>query len=138
MVLVSCILINYISILQTKSSDREGHEARHGGLEAMPLAQHIEGGHGAREAGVEIRPAPGHDLLAVHNERQQREHRLERCYRRQWRWHTPTPRPPPTAATRDRVCRQQSSDNASALCGRSAVGSGLRAWGGAARGHPDP
>ena len=49
MVLVADKPSNYISILQTKFSDREGHEARRVGLEAMPLDQHIEGGHGERE-----------------------------------------------------------------------------------------
>ena len=45
MVLVSYILDNDISILQTKFSNRERHETRSGGLETMPLDQHIEGGH---------------------------------------------------------------------------------------------
>ena len=76
MVLVSYILDNYISVLQTKFSDREGHEARRIGLEAMPLDQCIEGGHGERESGLEIRPAPMHDLLEVHDEREHREYRL--------------------------------------------------------------
>jgi hypothetical protein len=44
MVLVSDKPSNYIGILQTKFSDREGPEARHMGLETMPLDQHIEGG----------------------------------------------------------------------------------------------
>src|SRR6266487_5897628 len=57
MVLVSYKLNNKVSILQTKLSNRERHEARHVGEEAMPLDQHIEGGHGEREAGVEI-PQP--------------------------------------------------------------------------------
>mgnify|MGYP003548006100 CR=1 FL=1 len=48
MVLVSDKPSNYVSILQTKFSDREGHEARRVGLEAVPLDQHIEGGHGER------------------------------------------------------------------------------------------
>ena len=46
MVLVSDKLNNNIGISQTIFSDREGHEARRMGLEAMPLDQHIEGGHG--------------------------------------------------------------------------------------------
>src|SRR6187455_177488 len=46
MVLVSDIRNSSIGILQTKLSHREGHEARRVGLEAMPLHQHIEGGHG--------------------------------------------------------------------------------------------
>src|SRR6266849_3175439 len=49
MVLVSYILDNYVSILQTKFSDREGHEARRIGLEAVPLDQHVKGRHGERE-----------------------------------------------------------------------------------------
>ena len=65
MVLVAYKLSNAIAILQTKLRYREGHEARRGGLEAMPLDQHIEGGHGEREAGVEIRPASVHDLFQM-------------------------------------------------------------------------
>src|SRR5438128_142849 len=42
----------------------------------MPLDEHIEGGHGERESGLEIRPAPMHDLLEVHDEREHREYRL--------------------------------------------------------------
>src|SRR3989442_13981742 len=76
MVLVSYILYNYISILQTKFSDREGHEARRARLEAMPLDQHIEGGHGEREARLKIRPAPMHHLFEMADERQHREDRL--------------------------------------------------------------
>jgi hypothetical protein len=76
MVSVSDKPSNDIGILQTKLSHREGQEARCVGLEAMPLDQHIEGGHGEREPGVEIRPAPMHDLLEVRDERQHREHRL--------------------------------------------------------------
>jgi len=66
MVLVSYILYNYVSILQTKFSDREGHEARRVGLETMPLDQHIEGRHGEREARVEIGPAPVHEAVYLH------------------------------------------------------------------------
>src|SRR6266567_1372949 len=76
MVLVSYILYNYVSILQTKFSDREGHKARRIGLEAMPLDQHIEGGHGEREPRVEILPHAVHPLLEMADERQHREHRL--------------------------------------------------------------
>ena len=76
MVLVAYILDNYISILQTKVSDREGHEARRIGLETMPLDQHIEDGHGEREPGVEIRPAPMHDLFEMADQRQHGEHGL--------------------------------------------------------------
>src|SRR5467141_3468779 len=77
MVLVSYKLYNQCSILQTKFSDREGHEARRIGLEAMPLDQHIEGGHGERQARLKIRPAPMHHLLQMADERQHREHRLD-------------------------------------------------------------
>ena len=77
MVLVSYILDNYISILQTKFSYGERHEARRVGLEAMPLDEHIEGGHGEREPGVKIGPDPVHDLFAMADERQHREHRLD-------------------------------------------------------------
>ncbi len=76
MVLVSYILDNHGSILQTKFSDREGHEARRVGLEAVPLDQHIEGGHGERQARLKIRPAPMHHLFEMADERQHREHRL--------------------------------------------------------------
>ena len=65
MVLVSCILCNYVSILQTKLGHREGHEASRIGPEAMPLDQHIEGGHGERQTGFEIRPDPMHRLLEM-------------------------------------------------------------------------
>ena len=65
MVLVSDKPSNDISILQTKFSDREGHEARRVGLEAVPLGQHIEGGHGERQARLKIRPAPMHHLFEV-------------------------------------------------------------------------
>src|SRR5713226_9968071 len=74
MVLVSYILDNHIGILQTKFSDREGHEARRIGLEAMPLDQHIEGGHGECQAGLKVLPAPVHDVLEVADHRQHREH----------------------------------------------------------------
>src|SRR5712691_4598336 len=76
MVLVSYILTNYISILQTKFSNREGHEARRVGLETIPLDQHIEGGHGERQARLKIRPAPMHHLLEMTDQRQHREHRF--------------------------------------------------------------
>jgi len=77
MVLVSYRLDNYISILQTKLSDREGHEARRIGLEAMPLDQHIEGGHGEREPRLKILPHAVHPLLAMADKRQHGEHRLD-------------------------------------------------------------
>src|SRR2546426_8678644 len=77
MVLVFYTLYNHISLLQTKFSDREGHETRRVGLEAMPLNQHVEGGHSKREARLKIRPAPMHDLFEMADERQHREHRLD-------------------------------------------------------------
>src|SRR6266581_104945 len=77
MVLVYYILYSQCSILQTKFSDREGHEARRIGLEAMPLDQHIEGGHGERQARLKIRPASMHHLFEMADERQHREHRLD-------------------------------------------------------------
>ena len=76
MVLVSDRLSNDISILQTKLSHREGHEARRIGLEALPLDQHIEGGHGAREPRVERRPHAVHDLFEMAHHGQHREPRL--------------------------------------------------------------
>src|SRR5213594_3586013 len=76
MVLVPYILDNYVSILQTKLSYREGHEARRVGLEAMPLDQHIEGGHGEREPRLKIPPTPMHHLLHMADQRQHREHGL--------------------------------------------------------------
>src|SRR5882724_11410826 len=77
MVLASDKPNNYISILQTKLSDREGHEARRIGLEAMPLDQHIEGGHGEREPRLKILPHAVHPLLAMTDKRQHGEHRLD-------------------------------------------------------------
>ena len=65
MVLVSYKPSNDISILQTKLSNREGHEARRAGLETMPLDQYIEGGHRECEPGVEIRPDAMHDLFEL-------------------------------------------------------------------------
>src|SRR5262249_38226350 len=76
MVLVSYIPYSYISTLQTKLSHREGHKARRGGLETMPLDQHIEGRHGERQACLKIRPAPMHHLFQMADQRQHREHRL--------------------------------------------------------------
>ena len=63
MVLVFDKPSNNISILQTKFSNRERHKARRIGLEAVPLDQHIEGGHGEGQARLKIGPAPMHDLL---------------------------------------------------------------------------
>ena len=65
MVLVSYKPSYGIDILQTKLSDREGHEARRVGLETMPLDQDITSGHGEREPGVEIRPDSMHDFFAM-------------------------------------------------------------------------
>src|SRR6266700_2027297 len=76
MVLVSDKPSNDISILQTKFSDREGHKARRARLEAMPLDQHIEGGHGEREARLKIRPASMYPLFEMEHERQPRKDRL--------------------------------------------------------------
>ena len=77
MVLVSYSLDNYVSILQTKLSNREGHEARRVGLEAMPLNQHIEGCHRERQPCLKIRPDPMHHLLEVTDQRQHREDRFD-------------------------------------------------------------
>src|SRR5712692_8310320 len=76
MVLVSYRLDNYISILQTKLSDREGHEARRIGLEAVPLDEHIEGGHGEREPRLKILPHAVHDPLEMADHGQHGEHGL--------------------------------------------------------------
>src|SRR5881409_82 len=76
MVLVSYTLYNHISLLQTKFSYREGHEARRIGLEAMPLDQHIEGGHGECQTRLKIRPHSVHDFLEMANQGQHRQDRL--------------------------------------------------------------
>src|SRR5712671_8023908 len=76
MAIVSYRLYNSTSILQTKFSDREGHEARRMRLEAMPLDEHIESGHRKRQTRLKIGPAPMHDLLQMADQRQHREHRL--------------------------------------------------------------
>src|SRR5215475_5140409 len=76
MVLVAYIPWNYFSILQTKLSDRERHETRGIGLEAMPLDEDIEGRHGERQPCLKIGPAPMHHLFQVTDERQHREHCL--------------------------------------------------------------
>src|SRR5215470_8541155 len=76
MVLVSEEPSNNLGILQTKFSYREGHEARRVGLEAMPLDQHIEGGHGEGQTRLKIGPAPMHHVFEMADERQHREHRL--------------------------------------------------------------
>ncbi len=78
MVLVSDKPTKYVSMLQTKFSDREGHEARRVGLEAMPLDQHIEGGHGEREPRLKIRPHAVHDPLEMADHGQHGEHRLNK------------------------------------------------------------
>src|SRR5213080_3962391 len=77
MVLVPYILDNYVRILQTQFSYREGHEARRRGLEAMPLDQHIEGGHGECEPRLKILPHAVHPLLEMADQRQHGEHRLD-------------------------------------------------------------
>src|SRR4030095_11476490 len=71
MVLVFCILYNHTSILQTKFSYGEGHEARRIGPYAMPLDQHIEGGHGEREPRLKIGPHTVHNPLEMTDQRQQ-------------------------------------------------------------------
>src|SRR2546430_9990705 len=76
MVLVSYILDNHSSILQTKISNREGHKARRIRLEALPLDQHIEGRHGEREPRVEILPHAVRDPLEMADHGQHREHRF--------------------------------------------------------------
>src|SRR4030095_544465 len=76
MVLVSYRPYNSTSILQTKFSDREGHEARRMRLEAMPLDEHIESGHRKRQARLKIGPAPVPHALQMTNEREHREHGL--------------------------------------------------------------
>src|SRR5205823_3279136 len=76
MVLVSDKPSNDIGILQTKLSDRERHETRRVGLEAMPLDEDIEGRYGEGQARLKIGPAPMHDLFEMADERQHREHRL--------------------------------------------------------------
>ena len=78
MVLVSNRLNSYISILQTQRSHGEGHEARRVGLEAMPLDPYLEGGHGAGQTRLPIGPAPMQHLLAMADQRQQREYRLDK------------------------------------------------------------
>ena len=65
MVLVLDKPSNGTGLLQTKLGDRERHEARRVRLEAVPLDQHIEGGHGERQACLKIRLAPMHDLLQM-------------------------------------------------------------------------
>ena len=72
MVLVSYILDNCFSLLQTKFDYREGDEARRVGLEAMPLDQHVKRRHGERQAGLEVRPDPVHNLFDMADERQHR------------------------------------------------------------------
>src|SRR6516165_5972210 len=78
MVLVVGKLHHDIGILQTKFRYREGHETRRGGLETMPLDQHLAGGHGEREPRLNIRPAPMHHLCEMTDERQHREDRLHK------------------------------------------------------------
>src|SRR5437899_80857 len=70
------IILPATLILQTKLSDREGYETRRVGGEAMPLDQHMEGGHGERQTRLKICPAPMHHLLQMADQGQHREHRL--------------------------------------------------------------
>src|SRR5215471_15150601 len=77
MVLVSDKPSNDTGILQTKLSDRERHETRGIGLEAMPLDEDIEGRHGEGQARLKIGPAPVHDLFEMADERQPGKHRLD-------------------------------------------------------------
>ena len=70
MVLVSYKPNGDLGILQTKLSDREGHEARRGGLETMPLDQQIKDRHGERESSMEIGPDPMHQFLEMTDQRQ--------------------------------------------------------------------
>ena len=65
MVLVFDKLNSEIGLLQTKLGNREGHEARRIGEEAMPLDQHIKSRHSEGEAGVEVLPDAVHHLLEV-------------------------------------------------------------------------
>jgi hypothetical protein len=65
MVLVFDKPSNTIGILQAKLRHREGHKARRGGLETMPLDQEIKDGHDAREPGVEILPHTVHHLFEM-------------------------------------------------------------------------
>ncbi len=44
----------------------------------MPLDEHIEGSHGECQARLKIGPAPVHDLFAMTDQRQHREHRLDK------------------------------------------------------------
>ena len=76
MIAAAYVLTTGVSLLQTQLSHREGYAAKRMGLESMPLDQHIEGRHGERQTGVERRPDPMHDLLAVTDQCQHREHRL--------------------------------------------------------------
>src|SRR5262245_50742083 len=78
MVLVSYKLNRNISILQTKFSNRERHEARRIGLEAMPLDEYIEDGHGERQARLKRGPAPMHHSFKMADHGQHGEHRLNK------------------------------------------------------------
>jgi hypothetical protein len=68
---------NGVSHLQIKLHHREGDEASRIRLEAIPLDEHIEGGHGEREPGVKRRPEPVHDVLAVTHDSQHRQDHLD-------------------------------------------------------------
>ena len=135
MVLVSYTPYRHIGLLQTKFSYGEGHEARRGGLEAMPLDQDIEGGHGEGEPGVQIRPDPVHDLLAVADDGQHGEPRVSQ--------HTVLPRAPRTqcevgGSACSRLERGITQDNqASVPWSHEPLQGGLGAMGGGTRPPPD-
>ena len=74
---IPIIVTNGVRLLQTQLSHGEGHEARRGGPEAMPLDQHMAGRHGERQSGVEIHPDPVHDLCTMADHGQHRQHHLD-------------------------------------------------------------
>ena len=79
-----------MSIFQTQFSHRERYEARRLGLAALPLDQHLAGGHGAREPRVHLRPHAGPPLRAMADKRPHGAPRLDeppvlpRAARTQW------------------------------------------------------
>jgi hypothetical protein len=68
-------LSNGVSILQTQLSNGARHEARRVGPYALPLCQRMKGGRGARKQGMAIRPHSVHDLRAMADHGQPRQHR---------------------------------------------------------------
>jgi hypothetical protein len=76
--IIGTVITNGVSRLQTELRHREGHEASRIGLEAIPLDEHIEGGHREREPGVKRRPEPAHDFREVANDGQHRQDRLDK------------------------------------------------------------